>query len=382
MNNRENRTVTVVGKHGNVEEIIVLFVDAITIGLTPFSCTCNGCNLHNNLYNVLCFEETVYSIRRTSIDWFQQQFSTQLNSNYAMNISEDIKGQTSSNFGTSFNLSSPSFDWQEADFIAYATIMIMILTLGCLVGDLFVTVFGYPTLMGDILTGGDIQAGTGRCNWYGFVNGAVGIASIVTFTEMSLVLSYSMHQMNPRFKLSRKTIFRLIGASWLYGVGSMSPPLFGWNRFVPGASKISCAPDWTDVTPAGMAYSIFLITAGFVLPILAISVSCFKIFRLLRQDIVKDNDRIKLRRRRWQLNLLRLTATALAAFILSWSPYCFVSVISIFRGNNLLSPGEAEIPALMAKASVIYNPFVDITVTLKQWWWNQGSHPKVIAVKK
>lgn len=251
-------------------------------------------------------KKTVYSIRRTSIDWFQQQFSTQLNSNYAMNISEDIKGQTSSNFGTSFNLSSPSFDWQEADFIAYATIMIMILTLGCLgnlliiivlckpsnlretltplmlnlaVGDLFVTVFGYPTLMGDILTGGDIQAGTGRCNWYGFVNGAVGIASIVTFTEMSLVLSYSMHQMNPRFKLSRKTIFRLIGASWLYGVGSMSPPLFGWNRFVPGASKISCAPDWTDVTPAGMAYSIFLITAGFVLPILAISVSCFKIFR-------------------------------------------------------------------------------------------------------
>ena len=34
MNNRENRTVTVVGKHGYVEEIIVLFVDAITIGLT------------------------------------------------------------------------------------------------------------------------------------------------------------------------------------------------------------------------------------------------------------------------------------------------------------------------------------------------------------
>lgn len=26
MNNRENRTVAVVGKHGNVEEIIVLFV--------------------------------------------------------------------------------------------------------------------------------------------------------------------------------------------------------------------------------------------------------------------------------------------------------------------------------------------------------------------
>lgn len=35
-----------------------------------------------------------------------------------------------------------------------------------------------------------------------------------------------------------------------------------------------------------------------------------------------------------------------------------VSIMSIFRGDHLLSPGEAEIPDLMAKASVIYNPFV------------------------
>ena len=49
---------------------------------------------------------------------------------------------------------------------------------------------------------------------------------------------------------------------------------------------------------------------------------------------------------------------AIAAFVLSWSPYCFVSIIATIRGTNTLTPGEAEIPDLLAKASVIYNPIV------------------------
>lgn len=49
---------------------------------------------------------------------------------------------------------------------------------------------------------------------------------------------------------------------------------------------------------------------------------------------------------------------AIAAFVLSWSPYCFVSIIATIRGTNNLTPGEAEVPELLAKASVIYNPIV------------------------
>ena len=84
----------------------------------------------------------------------------------------------------------------------------------------------------------------------------------------------------------------------------------------------------------------------------------FSSSRILRQDAFPENDRIRQRRRQWQIKLARLTAVAVAAFMLSWSPYCLVSLISIFKGDHLLSPGEAEVPELMAKASVIYNPFV------------------------
>ena len=53
-----------------------------------------------------------------------------------------------------------------------------------------------------------------------------------------------------------------------------------------------------------------------------------------------------------------MISMAIAAFVLSWSPYCFVSIIATIRGTNTLTPGEAEVPDLLAKASVIYNPIV------------------------
>ena len=51
------------------------------------------------------------------------------------------------------------------------------------------------------------------------------------------------------------------------------------------------------------------------------------------------------------------TAT-IVAFLLSWSPYCIVSFTATIKAQQVLTTGEAEIPELMAKASVIYNPIV------------------------
>ena len=56
--------------------------------------------------------------------------------------------------------------------------------------------------------------------------------------------------------------------------------------------------------------------------------------------------------------MMRMIAMSIAAFVLSWSPYCLVSIIATIRGTNTLTPSEAEVPDLLAKASVIYNPIV------------------------
>ena len=80
--------------------------------------------------------------------------------------------------------------------------------------------------------------------------------------------------------------------------------------------------------------------------------------RFIHLQPVTDNTSIQASRRKSEIKLVRMIAMSIAAFVLSWSPYCFVSLVATIRGSTVLSPGEAEVPDLLAKASVVYNPIV------------------------
>ena len=199
-----------------------------------------------------------------------------------------------------------SVDWQDAGHVVYTVFLFLIFTLGSIgnllsifvlshpthrnnilsplminlaAAGLLITVFGYPMSLSRLVTGTTLQLGQLQCTAYGFVNGVVGMASIGTFTEMSLVMNYCMHQMSPRFRVSVKLTFYLIAGAWVYGVLCMLPPLLGWTQFAPGNAAISCGPDWADVSWSGMAYSLILVVVGFVIPLSVISVSHFKMYR-------------------------------------------------------------------------------------------------------
>ena len=89
------------------------------------------------------------------------------------------------------------------------------------------------------------------------------------------------------------------------------------------------------------------------------SCSIVLFFRFIHtQQPVTGNASIQASRRRSEIKIVRMIALAIAAFVLSWSPYCFVSIAGTIRGSSLLTAGEAEVPDLLAKASVIYNPIV------------------------
>ena len=85
--------------------------------------------------------------------------------------------------------------------------------------------------------------------------------------------------------------------------------------------------------------------------------------RLLRRELFTGNTRdFQLRQKLYMTKIVRMTLTAIMVFMLSWSPYCFVSIAAVFRGSHVFTSGEAEIPELMAKASVIYNPIVYVAM--------------------
>ena len=149
------------------------------------------------------------------------------------------------------------------------------------IADIIIIVFGYPVVVAANFTSSGLNVRNSRtqCVWSGFINGSVGIASIANLTMMSLVMYSAISTVSNTTKIPRSKMAAIITFTWVYGVMAMFPPLVGWNEFVPGASGISCCPNWSPETKAGVAYNMFLIFVGFVLPLGVITYSYYRIYK-------------------------------------------------------------------------------------------------------
>ena len=147
--------------------------------------------------------------------------------------------------------------------------------------DIVIIVFGYPVIVISNFTKHSVRESRLLCIWSGFINGSVGIASIANLTIMSLVMFNNFNKVGTSRRVSAKKMAALILVTWLYGATAMIPPLVGWNEFVPGASGISCCPNWSPDTKAAVAYNVLLVFVGFVLPLTVILCCYYRIYRLV-----------------------------------------------------------------------------------------------------
>lgn len=147
------------------------------------------------------------------------------------------------------------------------------------IADLFIVLFGYPVVITANLSGQSLIANTPRCNWSAFINGSIGIASIAMLTEISVIMCYYITSDVSLVKIQNNYLCVLISVPWLYGVAAMTPPMFGWSRFIPGAAGISCCPDWLSTDKETLAYNILLMLMGFFVPITVTAISYAKIYR-------------------------------------------------------------------------------------------------------
>ena len=198
-----------------------------------------------------------------------------------------------------------SFRWQEM-YLVYATVMFLVLTVGFLgnvlsfiilryrehrrkvitplminlaVVDLLIIVLVYPVMAATNLLDNPLQEGSLACLWSSFANGAAGMTSIGTLVAMSGVMYHAIRQSLPRPKIHPRHMKLLVVGTWLYGILLNLPPVIGWSKVVPGEAGFSCAPDWTSSDPWAIAYVIFLITFGFLLPLAMIGIFHFLIYR-------------------------------------------------------------------------------------------------------
>uniref|UniRef100_A0A3Q3J3X3 G-protein coupled receptors family 1 profile domain-containing protein n=1 Tax=Monopterus albus TaxID=43700 RepID=A0A3Q3J3X3_MONAL len=235
------------------------------------------------------------------------------------------------------------------------------LLLNISVSDMLVCLFGTTLSFASSIRGKWLLGRSG-CNWYGFINSCFGIVSLISlvilsYDRYSTLTVYNQHMLN-----YRKPLLAVV-ATWLYSLFWTVPPLLGWSSYSAEGAGTSCSVSWTAQTVQSHAYIICLFIFCLGLPVL-VMIYCYG--RLLWA--VKKVGKIrKTAARRREYHMLFMVLTAVACYLLCWTPYGVIAMMATFGPPNIISPVASVVPSLLAKSSTVINPLIYILMN-KQFY--------------
>ncbi|NXX14304.1 OPN4 protein, partial [Podargus strigoides] len=204
------------------------------------------------------------------------------------------------------------------------------------------------------------------CDLYAFCGALFGITSMMTLLAISvdryLVITKPLQSIQ---WTSKKRTIQVIAVVWLYSLGWSVAPLFGWSSYVPEGLMISCTWDYVTYSPANRSYTMILCCCVFFIPLIIIFhcyLSMFLAIRRTGRDVQKlgscsrKSCLSQSMKNEWKL--AKIAFVVIIVFVLSWSPYACVTMIAWAGRGNTLTPYSKSVPAIIAKASAIYNPII------------------------
>ena len=77
-------------------------------------------------------------------------------------------------------------------------------------------------------------------------------------------------------------------------------------------------------------------------------------------SILKQFLDFQARRGNWTVfaSISKMAGLAIVAFTITWLPYCAYALVSAFGGSHLIDTNTGLIACLVAKSSILYNPFI------------------------
>ncbi|XP_051264640.1 opsin 8, group member c [Dicentrarchus labrax] len=201
------------------------------------------------------------------------------------------------------------------------------------------------------------------CVYYGLGCYIFGLCGMFTITAISII----------RYL---KTCYSLVYAVWLEGANIQLAccaiwfvaalwscfPLFGWGEYVPEPYGLSCTVAWRGYhTSAKDAFYVICSFAFFTLvPVVFIMVSqCQILYKVYRFSYSLSARGIRNNLRYAEKRLTMMFFCISLGFVIAWAPYAVVSFLFIFhKENRYMAPEGFVFPALFAKSSHIYNPFI------------------------
>ncbi|XP_049612425.1 opsin 8, group member c [Syngnathus scovelli] len=201
------------------------------------------------------------------------------------------------------------------------------------------------------------------CIYYGLGCYIFGLCGMFTIAAISIIrylktcysLVYAAWLENTNIRLVCCVI-------WLVATVWSSFPLFGWGEYVPEPYGLSCTIAWRGYhTSAKDAFYVIFSFACFTLiPVLVIVMShCQILYKisLFSYSLSARGIHNSLRRAEKRLSMMFFCISL--GFVIAWAPYTIVSFLFIFhKENQYMAPEGFVFPALFAKSSHIYNPFI------------------------
>uniref|UniRef100_A0A8C6TZ92 Opsin 8, group member c n=1 Tax=Neogobius melanostomus TaxID=47308 RepID=A0A8C6TZ92_9GOBI len=200
------------------------------------------------------------------------------------------------------------------------------------------------------------------CVYYGLGCYIFGLCGMFTITAISVIRYLKTCYSLLYVWLEGVNIRLACAALWLVSVVWSSFPLFGWGEYVPEPYGLSCTVAWRGYhTSAKDAFYVICSFACFTLvPVLLIVVSQGLIlYKVSRFSYSLSARGIRSNLRRTEKRLTMMFFCISLGFIIAWGPYAVVSFLFIFyKDSGYMAPEGFVFPALFAKSSHIYNPFI------------------------
>ncbi|XP_069486662.1 melanopsin-like isoform X2 [Ambystoma mexicanum] len=204
------------------------------------------------------------------------------------------------------------------------------------------------------------------CDLYAFCGALFGITSMMTLLAISidryLVITKPLQSI--RWS-SKKRTSQIIVLVWLYSLVWSLAPLFGWSSYVPEGLMISCTWDYTNASSSNRSYTMMLCCFVFFIPLIIIS-HCYLFMFLAIRSTGRNVQKMGGYGRKSSLTsslknewkLAKIAFVVIIVYVLSWSPYACVTLIAWAGHARALTPYSKSVPAVIAKASAIYNPII------------------------
>ncbi|XP_078357032.1 melanopsin-B-like [Oculina patagonica] len=207
--------------------------------------------------------------------------------------------------------------------------------------------------------------GEGGCKAAAFITFLAGLTSLMHLAAASYERYIGLvHPLTSHRTFTFKRTVRISVAMWLYALFWSVLPLCGWSGFELEGVGTSCSVRWRSRNKLDLSYNICLILACFVFPVSLISFSYFNCCK----EIMSGTKRARhiwgkkspFTRKAFEVErrMVLVFGVMTVAFLMAWTPYAVVSLISMIAGPDVISDVAASIPAYIAKSSACYNPII------------------------